>query len=403
MGKNKRKTPMSERGIVVSWKQSDDGSNKGFGFIERENGRERIFCHKNQIQDGTALKIGTEVMFDARADPKPGKPDNMMAGNVRGGVCYNHVYGKHGCEHGKRCKFSHADRAVVREPPPPPLSIDAAAAAVASQRRNGPPPVLVDTIEACREHCARLTASGVVAVDFEGANLCRDGELYLAQLAAVDGPVVLVDVVRLKQTAFDEGGLKALLESEDVLKLIFDGRADSDALYHLHQTRLTNVYDLQVLCARHLDQATGSSSRGGTAICGGGKSGSGGDGGGGSGGARRVSGPSAGRLPGLGLALSSCPSLQGAHGAALSALKKACHSIFVPELGGSYEVWKERPLPTAILEYAAADVAHLHSMRDAWGSAVGAEEMREITSRRIGNAISGERASKGPHMAERDF
>ena len=82
----------------------------------------------------------------------------------------------------------------------------------------------------------------------------------MARLAAVDGPVVLVDVVRLKQTAFDEGGLKALLESEDVLA-IFDGRADGDALYHLHQTRLTNVYDLQVLCARHLDQATGSSSR----------------------------------------------------------------------------------------------------------------------------------------------
>ena len=36
MGKHhKRKTPMSERGIVVVWKKGDDGGNKGFGFIER--------------------------------------------------------------------------------------------------------------------------------------------------------------------------------------------------------------------------------------------------------------------------------------------------------------------------------------------------------------------------------
>jgi ribonuclease D len=103
------------------------------------------------------------------------------------------------------------------------------------------------------------------------------------------------------------------------------------------------------------------------------------------------------------MALASCPSLQGPHGEALAALKKACHNLFVPDLGGSYEVWKQRPLPAAILEYAAADVAHLHTMREAWGSAVSAEEMRAITTRRIEAAISGEQAPKGPHMAVRDF
>ena len=47
--------------------RSDDGGNKGF-FIERDNG-EKIFAHKSQVQDGNALKLGTEVMFDARPRP----------------------------------------------------------------------------------------------------------------------------------------------------------------------------------------------------------------------------------------------------------------------------------------------------------------------------------------------
>ena len=168
-------------------------------------------------------------------------------------------------------------------------------------------------------------------------------------------------------------------------------RADSDALYHLYRTRLANVCDLQVAVARHLDANA----------AGGGGSGGGGSGSDGS--TRRGAGPSAGRLPGLAMALSACPSLQGLHGEALATLKKACHALFVPERGGSYDVWKQRPLPPAIVEYAAADVAHLHSMRSAWGDAVSAEEMREITSRRLSSAISGAVVPKGPHMAMRDF
>ena len=45
------------------------GLSKGFGFVEREDGS-KIFVHKSQIEDGNSLKVGTEVRFDARADPK---------------------------------------------------------------------------------------------------------------------------------------------------------------------------------------------------------------------------------------------------------------------------------------------------------------------------------------------
>ena len=133
----------------------------------------------------------------------------------------------------------------------------------------------------------------------------------------------------------------------------------------------------------------------------------------------------------------------------LADLKKAGHGLFVPELGGSYDVWKTRPLPRALIEcvlppwmfvpdktrpttcanisvaatadgshcspllcdtrprsfrrYAAADVVHLHAMRTSWGNLMSMEDMDAITSRRIEAAISGALAAKGAHMARRDF
>ena len=203
-------------------------------------------------------------------------------------------------------------------------------------------------------------------------------------------------------------------------------------LYHNHRTRLRHVCDLQVICARTLDaDGAAASGRGDAAATGGARDGGGGapsamvsteNTGTGTGSAmgslalnitglsplpsgpsvRRL-GPKPGMLPGLGLALRACPGLEGAHGAALAALKKAAHTLFDKEREGGHELWRERPLPPAIIEYAAADVAHLHKMRAAWGDAVGEAEMHEITTRRIEAAISSADLPKGPHMARRDF
>lgn len=372
---------MAECGIVKAWQKDDEPKaqprgrgfwpqNKGFGFIERASG-ESIFCHKTDIKDGNSLLPETEVRFDVDENPK--KPGQLRATNVTGGVCFHK--GFHGSCNRNDCAFSHE---IPKRATRADTSLDETVAAVVSSRA-GPEPLLVDTVEACKTQCQRLMESGVVAVDFEGVDLCRDGELLLAQCAAPDGRVVLIDVAVLGvQAAFEEGGLKALLESEDVLKIIYDGRSDADSLFHTCATRLTNVCDCQVLCALHRDQTMSgseSSSRG----------------------------PAKARLPGLARALMACSSIASDEGKALAALKKAVQPLFVPELGGSYETWRERPLSPALLEYAAADVAHLHTLRDAWGHLCSDERMREITSERIERTITAEAFTKGSHMAERDF
>ncbi len=164
MGKNKRKTPMSERGVVLLWKRDERGS-KGFGFIERATG-DRVFCHKSQITDGNALREGSEVSFDVRADHRPGAKDGeVCASNVRGGVCFSFAYLKR-CELGKSCRFSHAERFVVRAPgsaagasTKTAPTLEEALAAVIAGRAPHATPILVDTVAACREQCERLCQS----------------------------------------------------------------------------------------------------------------------------------------------------------------------------------------------------------------------------------------------------
>ena len=48
--------------------------------------------------------------------------------------------------------------------------------------------------------------------------------------------------------------------------------------------------------------------------------------------------------------------------------------------GGSYETWRQRPLSAALIEYAAADVAHLHTLRGAWGHLISDERMEAIVA-----------------------
>lgn len=70
---------------------------------------------------------------------------------------------------------------------------------------------------------AELSKLEVIAVDCEGVNLSREGELCLVQIGT-ESKVYLVDVLEHGRALFEEGGLRALLESAKVRKVLHDCR-----------------------------------------------------------------------------------------------------------------------------------------------------------------------------------
>jgi exonuclease 3'-5' domain-containing protein 1 len=100
-----------------------------------------------------------------------------------------------------------------------------------------------------------LEKDGIV-VDLEGNNLCRYGTISLVQLNLPGtNETFLVDVTVLKHVAFEttisvDGktiSLKSLLESPKIIKILFDCRNDSNALYFLYGVALQGVQDVQLM------------------------------------------------------------------------------------------------------------------------------------------------------------
>ena len=91
-------------------------------------------------------------------------------------------------------------------------------------------------------------------MDLEGVNLSRHGEICVLQITTGRlSPVYLFDICSLREAfaARDASSLKHLLEDAGIAKLMFDCRSDGNALFFLHNVRLQNVVDLQLLDVAH--------------------------------------------------------------------------------------------------------------------------------------------------------
>ena len=122
------------------------------------------------------------------------------------------------------------------------------------------PRVLCDTHAKVANALAQLSCLNEITCDCEGVDLSRTGPVTLLQLSGTHPTpsgclpqVFLFDVLALGPTIFDidptEGNghtLKGLLEHPSYLKITFDCRSDSDALYHQFGVVLRNVLDVQV-------------------------------------------------------------------------------------------------------------------------------------------------------------
>jgi exonuclease 3'-5' domain-containing protein 1 len=188
------------------------------------------------------------------------------------------------------------------------------------------------------------------------------------QIATEDGKTYLFDIISLGAAAFSRSRLKDLLESKATTKTIYDGRADADALYHHFGVCLFEgkVCDVQYLyCKRH-DASTDR------------------------------------YLKGLAKAMQRAYWMTSSERKALDDVKDAGKRQWCPTLGGRYSVWKERPMPAAMIAYAVADVWHLHEMAVRWGE-LERPEVYGVTSSRVRKAALGPHTPQGPHMARKDW
>jgi exonuclease 3'-5' domain-containing protein 1 len=208
-------------------------------------------------------------------------------------------------------------------------------------------------------------------LDLEGDNLSRHGSISLLTLHdRRDSITYLVDVTKLGREAFSTESpngwtLRSILESPVIVKIFFDVRNDSNALFFLFDVKLAGIFDLQLveLAARSFDKRC---------------------------------------VNGLSKCIERDAGLDYQHRAAWLSTKNAGRRLFAPELGGTYAVFDIRPLTNEIREYCAQDVAFMplllarycNKLCDRWLTKV---EEETVTRIRLSQTLTFN--GQGRHMA----
>ncbi|KAF7890495.1 hypothetical protein EAF00_008810 [Botryotinia globosa] len=166
--------------------------------------------------------------------------------------------------------------------------------------------------------------------------------------------VCLIDIHLLGSQAFNTTGMKGkslkdILQNENIPKVFFDVRNDSDALYAHFGVALQGVEDIQLM-----ESAT------------------------------RVTTSPRKYLNGL----ARCIEQSGLDSHDLTSWKLAKEKgarLFKPEFGGSYKVFEQRPICNHIISYCVGDIQHLPNLWSKfrsgtvrWQVLVGIETMRRV-------------------------
>ncbi|CAI6087788.1 unnamed protein product [Clonostachys chloroleuca] len=211
-------------------------------------------------------------------------------------------------------------------------------------------------------------------VDLEGINLSRHGTISILQIhVRTTGHTYLIDVLTLGSLAFSTSGilhtettLKSILESDQIPKVFFDVRNDSDALYSHYNISLSGIHDLQLMALATRNP-----------------------------GQRRV-------ISGLAKCIEKDAPLSSVERSRLAAIKAKGSALFSPEKGGSYAVFDARPLSGEILDYCVQDTTilpRLWSHYDRQLSRAWDERVRDMSRRRVKESQSPAFNGKGQHMA----
>jgi len=233
-------------------------------------------------------------------------------------------------------------------------------------------PDIIDTEEELLAALEEIRQHRCIAVDCEGADLSKGswregdlvkdskvplhGQICVMQLG-IPGKAYAIDILALGTRAF-ELGLRGVLESETILKVVHDFRQDQDALWHQFLLEPRHVFDCQ-LCDVILRRLQGF-------------------------GTRYVQG-SAKLFSAHGIELATVPG----YGALTQEQKLHIHARFSEDR----HLWARRPLPPEMVQYAKADVLPLTQLyeKQLWtlaqlaGSAASAERIVTIGSAAYGN------------------
>lgn len=234
---------------------------------------------------------------------------------------------------------------------------------------------IIDTADLVREMIQDIENSQpnppFIFVDLEGTDLSRHGSIAIMQvLVPPMRKVHLVDVYTLKELAFQTPSfsgltLKEILESPRFPKVFFDIRNDSDALYSLFQIDVSSIIDLQLV-------EFAARPRGGQF------------------------------LKGLAKCITESAGLTRRESNNWNQVKAAGRKLFAPELGGRYEVFDERPLPQALIDYCVQDILYMPQLLLKYARRMDDHEVSQVhleTIARISLSRSPGFNGKGRHMA----
>ncbi|OGE46844.1 hypothetical protein PENARI_c100G04175 [Penicillium arizonense] len=174
-------------------------------------------------------------------------------------------------------------------------------------------------------------------IDLEGIQLGRHGSISIMSLYVPSRKTVyLIDIYRLENEAFstvnsDKKSLKFILESPVILKVLFDVRHDSDALFSLYGISLDGIRDVQLM---ELGTRKGPKDF----------------------------------LAGLDKCVEKDSTISATEKKAWGLTKGNTRRLFDPAFGGRYDIFNERPIRPAIAKYCVGDVTLLPDLFNIYGA-----------------------------------
>lgn len=193
-------------------------------------------------------------------------------------------------------------------------------------------PVVVDSVALLRSVIGEVmtlrTDTPSLFIDLEGYQLGRHGSISVMTIyAPPKEKVYLIDIHRLGADAFstvnvDGKSLKSILESSVILKVFFDVRHDSDALFSHYSIAIDGARDVQLM---ELGTRTGPKEF----------------------------------LASLAACVEKDSTISAKEKKTWEMTKLNTRRLYDPALGGRYEIFNDRPIKPEIVKYCVGDVALL--------------------------------------------